>query len=99
MHLGADMMGDEPHDALAIGRRHSATAILEAARQSVDPKPSVRIEHHLDDGGVFEKARDGQSERCAQHARAARMSLRMEKRSRQIRPRFSRSREGERLRG
>ncbi|BGE86339.1 hypothetical protein Ms3S1_27750 [Methylosinus sp. 3S-1] len=75
MHLRADMMGDEPHDALAISGRHFAAAILEAARQSVDPETAVWIEHDLDDGRIFKEAGDGQSERGAEHARAARVSL------------------------
>ena len=38
----------------------------------VDPEPAVGIEHHLDDGGVFQKRGDGRPERGAQHARTAR---------------------------
>ena len=49
MHLGADMVGDEAHDALAIGRRQTLAGIGKAARQPVDPEPAVGIEHHLDD--------------------------------------------------
>ena len=71
MNLDADMVRDEPHDPLGVGRRDAAAGILEAARQPVDPEPAVGIEHHLDDAGVFEIAGDGRSERGAQHARAA----------------------------
>ena len=37
----------------------------------VDPQPSIRIEHHLDDAGIFEKRGDGRPERGAQHAGTA----------------------------
>ena len=46
--------------------------IGEALAQPVDPEPPVRVEHHLDDGRIFEQAGDGGPERRAQHARAAR---------------------------
>ena len=71
MHLDADMMRDEANDALGVGWRDAAAGVLQAARQPIDPEPAVRIEHHLDDAGVFEIAGDRGSERGAQHARAA----------------------------
>ena len=54
MHLDADMVRDQTHDALRIGGRYTATGIFKPARQTVDPELSVRIEHHLDDRGIFE---------------------------------------------
>ena len=71
MDLDADMMGDEPHDALGVGRGDAATGVLKPARQPVDPEPAIGIEHHLDDAGVFEIAGDRGAKRGAQHARAA----------------------------
>ena len=75
MNLGADMVRDEAHDPLAVGCGQRAPAILEAARQPVDPEPAVGVEHHLDDRRVFEEGRDRGAERGAQHARAARGGL------------------------
>ena len=74
MDLGADMMGDEPDDPFAVGRREPLAGIREAARQPVDPEPAVGIEHHLDDRRVFELGGDRRSERGAQHARARAMA-------------------------
>ena len=39
--------------------------------QAVDPQPSIRIEHHLDNGGIFQKRGDVRPERRAQHAGTA----------------------------
>ena len=75
MDLGADMVGDEADDPLAIGGGRGTPGVLQPARQPVDPEPAVGIEHHLDDAGVFEKAGDRGTKRRAQHARAARESL------------------------
>ena len=71
MHFHADMVRDELHDPLGVGRRYSAASILQPAREPVDPEPAVGVEHHFDDAWVFEAARDCRSERRAQHARAA----------------------------
>ena len=71
MDLDADMVGDEPHDALGVGGRDAAAGVLKPARQPVDPEPAIGIEHHLDDAGVFEIAGDRGAKRGAQHARAA----------------------------
>jgi len=53
MDLGADMMGDEPHDALALGGRETLSGLDQAARQPIDPEPSVGVQHHLDDRRIF----------------------------------------------
>ncbi len=73
--LGADMVGDEPDNALAVGRRQSLTRIGQALREPVDPEPPVRVEHHLDDRRVFQETGDGRAEGGAQHARAAKDRL------------------------
>ena len=71
MNLGADMVGDEADDALAVGGRQAFSGIGQSARQPVDPEPPIGVEHHLDDGRVFEEGGDRRTERGAQHARAA----------------------------
>jgi hypothetical protein len=76
VNLRADMVGDQAHDALAIGGRQSLARIGQPFGEPVDPDAPVGVQHHLDDGGVFQKARDGRAERGAQHARAARDRLR-----------------------
>jgi hypothetical protein len=55
MNLGADMMGDQTDDALAVGRRQPLTRIGEPFGEPVDPEPPIGVEHHLDDRGVFQK--------------------------------------------
>jgi hypothetical protein len=65
MHLGANMVSDEPHDALAIIWRQTFAGIDQTTRQPIDPEPTVGIEHDLDDPGVFQEQRDGRSERGA----------------------------------
>jgi len=87
MHFGADMVGDETNDPLAVGSGHDAPAILQATRQPVDPQPAVRVQHHLDDRGVLEEGRDRRPERGAQHARASGKSLGMKWSDRHDRPR------------
>jgi hypothetical protein len=78
MNLGADMMRDKPYNPLAIPRRQTFSGIDEAARQPIDPEPSIGVEHHLDNGSVVEPQRDRWAKRGAQHARAARGSLLIE---------------------
>jgi hypothetical protein len=51
MNLGADMMGDQPDDALAVGGRQPLARIGQPFGEPVDPEPPVGIEHHLDDAG------------------------------------------------
>ena len=90
MNLRANVMRDQTHDAFAIGRRQSLARISQPFGEPVDPDTSVRVQHHLDDGSVFQKPRDGWTERCAQHARAARVTFRMLMHSRHIAPISSR---------
>ena len=71
MDLDPDMMSDEPHNALGVGGRDAEASVLEAARQPVDPKPAIGIEHHLNDARVFEIAGDRWPQRGAQHPCAA----------------------------
>lgn len=68
MNLGPDMVRDQPDDPLTIGGGHLAPRIGNPGTQPVDPKPPVGIEHHFDDGNVFEPGRDLRSERGTQHA-------------------------------
>jgi hypothetical protein len=68
MNLSADVMGNEPHDALAVGCGETLAGICHAPRQPIDPEPAIGIEHDLDDPSVFEPGRYRRSERGAQHA-------------------------------
>ena len=71
MDLGADMMGDQPDDALAVSGGHYVAGISQAFAEPVDPKPPVWIEHYLDDGGVFQPGCNRWPKGCAQHPRPA----------------------------
>ncbi len=72
MNLGADMMRDQAHDALAVGRDRRLAGIGQALRQPVDPEPPIGVEHHLDDRGIFQKARRWPAQApCAACARRA----------------------------
>jgi hypothetical protein len=70
--LGADLVGDDTKDALAVFHRQSLPGVAKASGQAVDPQPAVRIEHDLDDGGIFQPGPDRMPHRRAQHANAAR---------------------------
>jgi hypothetical protein len=39
MHLGADVVGDDTHDALAVLPRQSLPGVAETPGQAVDPQP------------------------------------------------------------
>ncbi len=71
MNLRADMMGDQAHDAFAISGRQPLARIGQSFGQAIDPDAPIRVEHDFGDGGVFQKARDGGTQRGAQHSRAA----------------------------
>jgi hypothetical protein len=71
MDLDADVISDEPHDALRIGRHDAEASVVEAARQPVDPESTIGIEHHLDDARIFEIAGNRWPQRGARHPRAA----------------------------
>ena len=75
MNLGADMVRDQADDALAIRGREARSGIGESLGQPVDPEPPIGIEHHLDDGRVFQESGDGGAEGSAQHARASKGRL------------------------
>ena len=87
MHLDADVMRNKANDAFRVGGRDTAAGIFEATRQPIDPQPTVGIEHHLDDAGVFQIGGDGRAERGAQHARAAGESFRPKRDRRHCEPR------------
>ena len=77
MDLGADMVRDEAHDALAVGG-DSASPVSASPpdSRSIQSRPSgLSITSTID--GVFEEGGDGRPERGAQHARAARDRLGM----------------------
>lgn len=70
MHLGADMVGDQSHNALGVGGRKFFTRIGKPFAQPVDPQTSVGVEHDLDNASVFEPSCDTGPERGPEHARA-----------------------------
>ena len=76
MNLRADMMRDQPHDAFAIGGGQAFARVGKPFGQPVHPKATVRVQHYLDHGRVFEQPGNGGAERGAQHARAARDGFR-----------------------
>jgi hypothetical protein len=63
MNLSANVMGNEPHNALAVGGGKALACIREAPREPIDPEPTVGIEHHLDYDGIFKPSRNRWSER------------------------------------
>src|SRR5450755_114486 len=78
MNLSTHMVRNKPHNPLAIVRRQTLSGIDESTREPIDPEPAIRVEHHFDNGRVFEPKRDGRAKRRAQHARAARGRLLIE---------------------
>ena len=78
MNLGADMVRNKPQDAFAVAWRQTLSGIEKSTRQPIDPEPAVRIEHDLDDGGVFKPERNRRAKRRAQHAGATRRRLLIE---------------------
>ena len=71
MDLGTHMMGNEADDPFGVGRRDLEPVSSRPPEQPVDPEPSIRVEHDLDDARVFEVSGDQGAERRAQHARAS----------------------------
>ena len=63
------------HDAFAVDRRQSLARISQPFGETINPDAPVRVQHHLDDGNVFQKPREGWTERRSQHARAARVTF------------------------
>jgi hypothetical protein len=76
MDLSADVMCDKANDAFAVSRRQNRAGVGQPGCQAVDPQPPVWIEHHLDDGGIFQKRGDVRPERRAQHTGTARGRVR-----------------------
>ena len=70
MDLCTDMMRDQAHDALAIRGRHPLAGVFESPCEPVDPQAAVGVEHHLDDGRLFQPGRDRRPECGPQHAGA-----------------------------
>jgi hypothetical protein len=44
---------------------------------TINPDAGIRVQHHLEDGRVFQKTGDGRAERGAQHPRASRQPFRI----------------------
>jgi hypothetical protein len=57
--------------AETTGGREPLPRIGQPLRQTVDPDPTVGVQHHLDDTRVLEKSSDRRAERGTQHARTA----------------------------
>ena len=71
MNFRTNVMGDEPYDPLAIGGRQSFAGLDEPFSEPVHPQATIRIEHHLDDGWIFNPRSDRGPKRSAQHSRTA----------------------------
>ena len=69
MNLCADMMGDEAHDPLSIGSGLSFPRVGQTFGQPIHPDTAIRVQHHLDHAGIFQKPGDGCPKRGAQHPR------------------------------
>ena len=59
-------------DSLGIGRRQSLPGVSQTLGQTIDPQATVRVEHDLDNGWVFQPGRNGWPQCRAQHTGAAR---------------------------
>jgi len=82
------MVRDEADDALAVGRAQPLAGIGEPVPKPVDPEPTVGVEHHHDDGRVFEPTRNMRPERRPEHAEAALDCFRFERVDGHLRPRI-----------
>jgi len=76
----------QSNDALPIRGRHYFSGVCQTIRQPVDPQPAIRIEHHLNDRWIFQKARDCWAERRAEHTRPTRDRLRLKRMDCHCRP-------------
>src|SRR5258708_37456884 len=77
MHLGADMVGNETHDAFAVGGRQSLPSVSKALGQAIDPQTAIRDEHDLDNGWVFQAGGELRGHRPEEQSDAARSRLRL----------------------
>ena len=68
MHFGTDMVGNQADDTLAIGDRHHQPRVGEPGGEPVHPDTAIRVQHHLDYGGLFQQAGNGGTECRAHHA-------------------------------
>lgn len=89
MHLGTDVVGNQPDDTFTVAGRQAFARIDHTAGQTIDPKPPIWIEHHFDDGSVIEPPRDRWAKCGAQHAGAARGCLVVEMVDSHLRPQTS----------
>ena len=71
MHLGADMGGDQANDPLGFGGVDAQTRIAPPLAEPVDPESAVRVDHHLDDGGIGQGLGNRRPHRRLQHGAAA----------------------------
>ena len=75
MDLGADMMGDQPDNPLAIGSRQPLPRIGQPFGEPIHPDAAIGIQHHLDHSWIFQKPGNRCTERGAQHPRTTRNRL------------------------
>lgn len=59
MNLYADMMCDKTHDAFACRCAHRLACVRQTFGKPVDPQTPVRVQHHFNDGWVFQKTCNG----------------------------------------
>ena len=55
MDFDADMVGDQPHDALTVSGGQYFARIGQPFGQPVHPDASVRVQHDLDDRRVLQQ--------------------------------------------
>ncbi len=55
MHLDADLVGNQPHDALPVGGRQHLARIGQPLGQPVHPDPAVGVQHDLDHRWVLQQ--------------------------------------------
>ena len=71
VNLDANMVRHQTDDALAIRRAERHAGVGNPFAQPIDPQPAVRVQHHLDHGGIIQPGRNRRPQRRAQHPRAA----------------------------
>lgn len=77
MHLRADVMGYQAHNALAVSGGQHLLRLGQTVGETIYPDTAIRVQHDFDDSGVVQEPAYGDPERCAQHARTARAAFRI----------------------